>query len=253
MRLEPDSGIAAVDHYLEHGYDSVRGMSSRFSAAICAWLLGHQHSHGVRGPIAEIGTFEGRYFIALALALAGDEKALGIDTFDWPNDRVEALFASHCKLHGVPDSRVISWKSDSRSITPDALRERLGGAPVRFFHIDGEHSAEALTHDLALATAVMHPQGLICLDDMLHPGYPFLVSAVQAYLESHPDMRLMCVIDREDIVAAAKFLLCRIEAVQLYETALMERFKRQHFVLGGDALGHFCVVLTPAPRLAEVD
>ena len=253
MALEPNSGIATVDHYLEHGYDSVRGMSSRFSAAICAWLLEHQRKHGVRGPIAEIGTFEGRYFIALALALADDEKALGIDTFDWPNDRVEALFASHCAKHGVPSERVISWKSDSRSITPDALRAKLGQGPVRFFHIDGEHSPEALGHDLALATAVMHPQGLLCLDDMLHPGYPFLVTAVQRYLEANPDMRLMCVIDREDIVAAAKFLLCRIEAVPLYENALMERFKRQHFVLGGDALGHFCVVLTPAPRLAEVD
>jgi hypothetical protein len=253
MPLEPASGLAAVDHYLEHGYDSVRGMSSRFSAAICAWLLEHQRLNGVRGPIAEIGTFEGRYFIALALALAEGEKALGIDTFDWPNDKVEALFASHCSAHGVPEDRVISWKTDSRSITPDALRSRIGNAPVRFFHIDGEHSAEALGHDLALATAVMHPHGLLCLDDMLHPGYPFLVSAVQAYLESHPDMRLMCIIDREDIVAAAKFLLCRVEAVALYENALMERFKPQHFVLGGDALGHFCVVLTPAPRLAEVD
>ena len=62
----------------------------------------------------------------------------------------------------------------------------------------------------------------------------------------------MCVIDREDIVAAPKFLICRADAVALYETDLMQRFAAQHFVLGGDAMGHHCVVLTPEPRLAEV-
>jgi hypothetical protein len=88
---------------------------------------------------------------------------------------------------------------------------------------------------------------------MLHPGYPFLVTAVERWLVAHPQMRLMCVIDREDIVAAPKFLICRLDAVPIYEAALMRHFARYHFVLGGDALGHHCVVLTPRPRIAEVD
>jgi hypothetical protein len=66
-------------------------------------------------------------------------------------------------------------------------------------------------------------------------------------------MRLMGVLDREDIVAAPKFLICHIDAVPLYEEPLMRHFQRFHYVLGGDALGHFCVVLTPHPRIAEVD
>ncbi|MET0605329.1 MAG: hypothetical protein ABWZ80_02640, partial [Beijerinckiaceae bacterium] len=65
--------------------------------------------------------------------------------------------------------------------------------------------------------------------------------------------RVVAIIDREDIVGAAKFLLCRVDAVALYEKPLMERYPKRHFVLGGDALGHHCVVLTPEPRLAEVD
>jgi hypothetical protein len=65
-------------------------------------------------------------------------------------------------------------------------------------------------------------------------------------------MRLMCVIDREDIVGAPKFLLCRAEAVRLYEADLMESFKAQHLTIGGDAMGHLAVVLTPRPHLIEV-
>ena len=124
---------------------------------------------------------------------------------------------------------------------------------MRFWHIDGDHSREALTADLDLGLATMHPQGILCLDDMLHPGYPLLVVAVYEWLERHPDMRVLAVIDREDIVAAAKFMICHKDAVALYEQDLMDSFKAQHFVLGSEWERYFCVVLTPQPRLAEVD
>ena len=51
------SGVAAVDRYLETGYATVPGMSSRFAAAICCGLLRKQTEMGVAGPIAEIGPF----------------------------------------------------------------------------------------------------------------------------------------------------------------------------------------------------
>jgi hypothetical protein len=63
---------------------------------------------------------------------------------------------------------------------------------------------------------------------------------------------LLCVIDREDIVGAPKFLLCHAKAVGLYDTDLMDTFKAQHLTIGGDAMGHLCVVLTPHPRLVQV-
>jgi hypothetical protein len=247
------SGLAPVDRYLDEGYEHVRGMSSRFAAAISAWCLKHQVEHGVQGHFAEIGTFQGRYFIALALALEPGERALGIDLFDWPSDATLRIFEDNCARWGVAPPLRVTWKADSTALTPSALRAKLGPGAVRFFHIDGDHSPEPLMRDLELAKAVLHPLGLICLDDMLHPGYPFLVTTVQRWLEANGDYRLMCVIDREDIVAAPKFLICRLEAVALYETALMNHFSAQHFVLGGDALGHHCVVLTPNPRIAEVD
>ncbi len=247
------SGHVATDDYLRNGYTSVRGMSSRFAAAISAWCLTHQSGLGIEGHFAEIGTFQGRYFIAQALALAPGEKALGIDLFDWPSPATLDIFTENCRRWGVGADTLLVWKADSTALSVDALQSRLGPGLVRFFHIDGDHSAEPLKRDLELARAVMHPQGLICLDDMLHPGYPFLVTTVETWLRANPDMRLMCVIDREDIVAAPKFLICRADAVQLYENALMRQFPQYHFVLGGDALGHFCVVLTPQPRIAEVD
>jgi hypothetical protein len=246
------SGNPAVDRYIAEGYDSVRGMSSAFAATICGHVIRRQSELGIAGHIAEIGTFEGRFFIAMALGLAPGERALGIDLFEWPNSGVLDLFLGHCARNGLARERYTAIKADIRSLTAQDITKALGG-PVRFWHIDGEHSREALLADLALAEAVLHPQGMICLDDMLHPGYPLLVVAVHEWLDRHPDWRVLCVIDREDIVAAAKFLICHKDVVPLFEQDLMDTFKAQHWILGSEWERYFCVVLTPHPRIAEVD
>ncbi|KAF0129955.1 MAG: hypothetical protein FD152_2169 [Xanthobacteraceae bacterium] len=246
------SGIPALDAYLSDGFEKVPGMSSRFSATICGHLMRRQTEMGIRGSVAEIGAFEGRFLIAMGHALAAGEHAYGFDVFTWPDDRVLDRFVANAERHGLDRSRYTPRPFDSGKLTVDEFAGLTGRGPLRFIHIDGDHSPEPLTHDLELAHARLHPQGLICLDDMLHPGYPFLVVTVHAYLTAHPEMVLMCVIDREDIVAAPKFLICRRDAVALYETDLMASFPDQHFVLGGDAMGHHCVVLTQHPRLAEV-
>ncbi|MGE5513413.1 MAG: class I SAM-dependent methyltransferase [Bacteroidota bacterium] len=246
------SGIPAVDCYLAEGYGSVVGMSSRFAAAVCCGLMRIQSTEGVRGPVAEIGTFEGRFFIALAHALAPGEKALGIDLFDWPNPQVIDRFEANCDRHGVPQDRRITWRADSRSMKPDDLLAKLDGARVRLFHIDGEHSREALTRDLELATAVLAPGGVIVLDDMLHPGYPTLMVAVHEYLQRHTDMTVLCIIDRETIVAATKFVLCRKDGFKRYEERLLEAFKDNIWPLGADFEPHWCLVLSLDTRLAAI-
>jgi predicted O-methyltransferase YrrM len=247
------SGHAAIDRYLTDGYEHVRGMSSRFAAAICGHLIRRQSALGIGGELLEIGTFEGRFFIAMALGLAPGEKAVGIDRFDWPNSGVEERFLANCSAHGISRDRFMSWKADSREITIGDLRKKLGERPVRFAHIDSHHSRECLTSDLELIHPALHRDGIICLDDMLHPGYPLLVAAVLEYFARHPEMCLLCVIDREDIVAAPKFLICRSSARTIYEQDLLGAFSRFHFTLNADMESYFALVLTPRPRLAKVD
>src|SRR4029077_20884705 len=97
--LDIASGHPAIDRYLAQSYERVRGMSSRFAAAICGHLIRRQSALGIGGQIVEIGTFEGRFFIAMALGLAPGEKALGIDRFDWPDSGVEGRFLANCDAH----------------------------------------------------------------------------------------------------------------------------------------------------------
>jgi predicted O-methyltransferase YrrM len=247
----PATGLPAVDSYLADGYFSVVGMSSRFAAAITARLLAIQSGLGVTGHAAEIGTFEGRFFIALAHALAEGERAVGIDLFDWPNPEVIDRFHANCRKHGVPDVRRVTLKADSRTMTPQQVMQAAGG-PIRLFHIDGEHSRAALARDLALATAVLGDGGIIILDDMLHPGYPTLMVAVQEYLAANPDIVPLAIIDRESIVAATKFVLCRKDWFKRYEDVMLEAFKPQIWPLGADFEPHWCLVLSLDTRLAEI-
>lgn len=246
------SGIAAVDRYLETGYATVVGMSSRFAAAVSCGLMRIQTDLGVKGPVAEIGTFEGRFFIAMAHALADGETALGIDLFDWPNPEVIDRFEANCATHGVPAEKRITWRADSRTMKPGDLLAKLGGERVRLFHVDGEHSRHALTRDLELATAVLGDGGVIVLDDMLHPGYPTLMVAVQDYLQRHPEMVVLSIIDRETIVAATKFVICQAAWFKRYEEKLLEAYKDNVWPLGADFEPHWCLVLSLDTRLADI-
>jgi predicted O-methyltransferase YrrM len=248
----PSSGNATVDAYLADGYSSVVGMSSRFAAAVASQMLKIQTGLGVSGPFAEIGTFEGRFFIAMAHALTTDEKAIGIDLFDWPNPEIIDRFHANCRKHGVPDDKRVTLKADSRVMKPDDLLKASGGQKIRMFHIDGEHSRAALKRDLALATSVIGDGGIIILDDMLHPGYPTLMVAVQEYLEANPDIVPLCVIDRETIVGATKFVLCQKSWFKRYEEVMLDVFKANIWPLGADFEPHWCLVLSLDTRLAEI-
>src|SRR5947209_7996295 len=177
------SGNPAVDRYIAEGYDSVRGMSSAFAATICGHVIRRQSDLGIKGHIAEIGTFEGRFFIAMALGLAPGEHALGIDTFDWPNAGLLDLFHSHCARLGLARERYTAVKANIRDLSVDDVRKALGRQQscqqaseqkVRFWHLDGDHSREQLLLDMALAEATLHPQGVNGIEQSMHTGSPLL-------------------------------------------------------------------------------
>jgi predicted O-methyltransferase YrrM len=246
------SGNAAVDRFIGEGYETVLGMSSRFAATICGHVMRRQNELGIGGHFLEIGTFEGRFFIAMALGLAPGERALGIDSFDWPDAGLYERFHNNCAKHGLARDRYAALRTSTRALNSRELADILEG-PARFVHIDGDHAPDSLRADLDLVAPLLHEKGIICLDDMLHPGYPLLVAVVRDWLAQHADMRVLCIIDREDIVAAAKFLICRADAAPLYNDDLMTAFAEQHYTLGADFDGHLAVVLTPHPRLARID
>jgi len=156
------------------------------------------------------------------------------------------------RIVGIVEFVVAQPVGGNRRIVEREFGSKLGHKPLRFVHIDSHHSRDCLTNDLELVHRLLHAQAIVCLDDMLHPGYPMMACAAFDYLKRHPEMRLLSVVDREDIVAAPKFLLCRGEALKTYQDDMMAAFARFHFTLGADMESYLALVLTPHPQLAEV-
>jgi predicted O-methyltransferase YrrM len=249
----PPTGNPAIDRYLGERYFQVRGMSSRFAAAVAAIAMDVQSAAGIAGHALEIGCFEGRFAIAMALALAPGERCLAVDHFEWPSPRTRDAFAANIQAHGAGDGRVVALKADIRDHDAASLRALLGGGAIRFAHVDGDHAEASLSADLDLAIALMHPRGLILLDDMLHPLYPRLAGTVERALARHRDWRVLAVIDRESLSAAAKFLLCRAADVEIYEAALAARLAAHVVVMRADFDSATALVLAPDPALPRFD
>lgn len=227
-------------------------MSSRFAATISAATMRIQSAHGISGHFAEIGTFEGRYFIALAYALKADERAIGMDTFTWPDAGLLERLSANLEKFGVADRSIII-KADSRKVNAAEIISKAPDKKVRFFHVDGEHTPEHLSNDLALAAASIDERGVICLDDMLHPGYPTLALSVDAFLAREQDFRVFCIVDRETIVAAAKYMLCREAVFDLYIEELMRAFPDNIWPMGADFhRDKKALVLSLDTRLADI-
>ncbi len=228
-------------------------MSSRFAAAIGAATMLIQSKHGITGHFAEIGTFAGRYFIALSHALTGDERAIGFDTFLWPGPQVKTKLEDNIGKYGVASRSIVS-AADSLKLSGKDILALAPGEKIRFFHIDGEHSPEHLSNDLALAVETMDERGVICLDDMLHAGYPTLPVIVHEFLKSQPSLRVFCIIDREDISAQTKYMICREPMFDFYVDQLIEAFPDNVWPMGADfRYEKKALVLSPDPKLPTFD
>ena len=215
----PATPLAAVDRYLDQQFQRIKGASSKIGTIVAARILAIQTAHGILGNVAEIGVFEGRFFIALALCAQPGEKAVATDVFTWPDEGIAERFLANCRSAGVDMDSVVVQKAATQNLTAAAYREAAGGA-LRFIHIDGAHVYDSVWHDLQLARAALHWNGVICLDDVLHPLYPALTMAAGDWLKSHPEYTLFAIVDRESFASACKFMICRREHAQFYRDAL---------------------------------
>ena len=237
----------AAERYLAKPFNAVKGASSKISAVVATRLLAAQSAQGVRGHVAEIGVFEGRFFIALALCVEPGERAIATDVFTWPDEGVAERFLANCRSAGVNMDIVVVQKAATHNLTREAYRQAAGG-PIRFLHIDGAHTYEGVLHDLHLAKAALHPQGVLCLDDVLHPRYPALTIAVADWLKANPDFVIFAIVDRESFASACKFLVCRRDRAEFYRDALAAALPEHVMSFRANYFGEEALIISPQAK-----
>ena len=117
------------------------------------------------GKFCEVGVYRGGYLITLLNTLK-KLQCVAIDPYPGAND-IKKIFLDNLRTHNLQD-RVELKASYSSNIDNH----------FSLIHIDGEHSELAVTKDCNFAIANLSIRGLVVVDDVWHPKFPGIISAV---------------------------------------------------------------------------
>lgn len=152
--------------------------------AIALWdaLLVFQRERGIRGPMLEIGVWRGRSAALLALHAEPNSKLFLCDyKFHGPSIHRALELARPDK-----DLELVRIDGDSTNLhVHDIAREQF--RKLRWMHIDGEHSARAVTSDMRAANTLLAPDGVLVIDDFFSWQYPQVTEAVLRYVRTQPE------------------------------------------------------------------
>jgi predicted O-methyltransferase YrrM len=125
--------------------------------------------------VVEIGTYRGGCFYALCRA--ADEHATLV-SIDLPGGLFGGGYTheefSAIQSYGLPTQSLHFLACDSQEAsTRDAVVERLGGHPINFLMIDGDHRYDGVRRDFELYSPLVASDGVIAFHDILpHPRAP---------------------------------------------------------------------------------
>ncbi len=184
----------------------IPGFLNRKQALIWGFLLELQAAEGISGNFAEIGVYEGRSALLLAAWQSPEESLTLVDPYESPE-----LSTRLANIAPAAKTNFLAVSSED-----DVVAKNLAAIPggIRFFHIDGRHTAHSVRHELRTAAAVLAPRGLVCVDDFFSTRYPEVTQGVFDFVREHPE-ELQIV-----LCAFNKCFLCRPAALEFYLDAV---------------------------------
>jgi hypothetical protein len=172
--------------------------------------LAMQSHMGLGGDILEIGCYHGRSTCVLARHLRGGERLVICDIF--AGDSGEQ-YSDPATVDSVRRS-VLSFapglnpeQLDFRECRSDQL-ELTEGDKFRFAHVDGAHERSVALHDIHLAARHLTGGGVVVVDDYQHCNFPGVSLAVEEFLETSPDFRVLFDLNRRE-EEGRKVYLCK--------------------------------------------
>lgn len=173
----------AVRSYLVN-QEAVEGWLWSTTSHVIAALMQSQQVLGLGGGAMEIGVHHGRLFILLALGLAPEEEALGIDLFEMQDQNfdqsgkgdLDAL--NHNLQTHAPGANVRLLKANSLGLGGEFCHAERG---KRFVSVDGGHSRATTANDLWIAQNVLCDGGIVALDDIYRLDWSGVTAGIAQY------------------------------------------------------------------------
>lgn len=131
----------------------------------------------LEGDVVEIGCWEGRSTIALAAACK-PAMVHAVDTWNGSPGEISASLAGERDVYAT-----FLENTEGLNITPHRMGWRAylpTSGPIRFLHIDAQHTYPEVRDNIAAALPLMVPGSVMCGDDQHHPPVR------QAVLEAFP-------------------------------------------------------------------
>ena len=156
------------------------------TAALWAYLMCIQDHFGVLGDLMEIGVFKGWGLFIPGSFCREDERLVLVDISE-DNLASATSFVLDHKL--VAKHQIQRAQVDS--VSPPAKQNLLKCKPLRWVHIDGEHSYAALFSDMSLSASLAGPDAILCVDDVDYKAAPSLNEALYDWLGLNRAWRLL--------------------------------------------------------------
>ena len=168
-------------------YDAIRHISAlHYASKIC-------------GPVAEIGVYKG-WFVAVLVAhrVSSEEHVFAFDLFGDQSRNVDnsggavvhapqiKYFWSIVNQTGLSE-HVSTVQSNSLDLDSTQFLNVLRYSP-RFVSIDGAHFRIATFHDLNMISRILHPAGVIALDDYNNDAWSGVKVAYGTFLAIWPEL-----------------------------------------------------------------
>jgi len=127
-------------------------------------------TEGLDGDVVEVGCWEGRSTVALANAVY-PATVHAVDTWQGSPDEVSADLAAERDVYATFVENVAELTKGNVIAHRMGWREFFDGRtdPIRFLHIDAEHTFREVYDNIAAALPLMVPGGVMCGDDVHHP------------------------------------------------------------------------------------
>lgn len=184
-----------------------------------------QDGLGVSGSVAEIGVYAGKLFIGLQVLTPPGTPALAIDSFVDQSANIDeaagslSTFEAHVRKWG-DWSTVTVEVVDSSTLAADRVAV-LAGEPVRFFSVDGGHTAEATAWDIANAEAALAAGGVLIVDDIFNEQWPGVMDGVRAHFDRGSSLIPFA------IGFNKTYFTNSVEHAERYQAALREAFSNR--------------------------
>jgi hypothetical protein len=182
-----------LQKYWNQGFNNVQG----FCAPELIKFIDHLDALPInkRGGVCEIGVHHGQYYIMLNQVIPFYESSYAIDVFDLQHLNIDKSGEGNLKtfkenlqnydIHKGENTTIVQGDSTDTKLN---LTNYIEPGSIRFFSIDGGHTAEHAINDLHIANQLIANEGIVIVDDIMHHWWPGVLEGLVKFIENKPTL-----------------------------------------------------------------